>query len=255
MTRKNLKFSFSNNRGQRLSGTIDLPEGDILFYGVFAPCFTCTKESHAAHKVCRAIAARGGAMLRFDITGLGGSEGSFADSNFSTRILDITAACHAIASEYRPPALLIGHSISGTAALAAVRHLPYIKALATLGSPRDPVYILDKFRRNNQITLKGDIAELTIAGHKVDVKKSFIEDMSVHDVVDATREYDRKLFVFHAPHDEIVSFENAEIIFDRATCDKELIPLSDQATHLLEQGSEEAVFMAETLSTWVKNNQ
>jgi putative redox protein len=251
MTRKNIKFSFTNNRGQQLSGLIDMPEAEPLFYGVFAPCFTCTKESHAAHKVCRAFAERGIAMLRFDMTGLGQSEGDFAETSFSTRILDITAACHALAAAYQPPAILIGHSISGTAALESVRHLPHIQVLATLGSPRDPVYILDKFKRNKQITMKGDIAELVIAGRTVTVKKGFIDDMLIHDVAAATAAYDRKLFVFHAPQDEIVSFENARTIFDRATCDKEFLPLSPYATHLLEQGAEDAAFMAEVISDWL----
>jgi len=251
MSRKSVKFPFSNSHGQKLAGILDLPEAAPLFYGVFAPCFTCTKEAHAAHKVCRALAERGIAMLRFDMTGLGESEGNFAETNFSTRILDITAACHAVAAAYQPPKILIGHSISGTAALESVSHLPHIQVLATLGSPRDPMYILDKFRRNKQITLKGDSAELLIAGRTVTVKKSFIDDMLLHDVAAATAAYGRKLFVFHAPHDEIVSFENARTIYERATCDKELLTLSESATHLLEQGAEDAAFMAGVISDWL----
>lgn len=252
MNHKGTKFSFINSRGQTLSGVLDLPEAPPLFYGVFAPCFTCTKESHAAHKVCRALATRGVGMLRFDMTGLGDSAGDFADTSFSTRILDIISACHAMGAEYQPPKILIGHSISGTASLAAAAHLPSLKALATLGAPRDPVYILDKFKRNNQITMKGDVAELMIAGHKTTVKKHFIDDMSAHDIAAATAAYNRKLFVFHAPHDEIVSFENARTIHERATCDKELVPLSETASHLLERGSEDASFIAETIIDWFR---
>ncbi|MCE9506846.1 MAG: alpha/beta hydrolase [Alphaproteobacteria bacterium] len=250
MNGKSIKFSFSNKHGHKLSGILDLPKGVPLFYGVFAPCFTCTKEAHAAHKVCRALAERGIGMLRFDMTGLGGSEGNFAETNFSTRILDIIAACHSLAAEYQPPKILIGHSISGTAALEAVSHLPQIQVLATLGSPCDPAYVVDKFRRNKQITIKGDIAELTVAGHKVIVKKSFIDDMLGHDTAAATAAYDRKLLVFQAPHDSIVSFENAQAIYDRATCDKELLVLNESATHLLEQGAEDADYIAEVICDW-----
>lgn len=250
MSRKSIKFSFLNSRRQNLAGILDLPEGEPLFYGVFAPCFTCTKESHAAHKVSRALAERGIGVLRFDMTGLGESEGDFAETNFSTRILDLVSACHAVAASYAAPKILIGHSISGTAALPAAKHVPSLQAVATLGSPRDPKYIIDKFKKNNQMAVNGDMIELTIANYKVNVQKSFVDDMLSHDVVRETASYDRKLFIFHAPHDEIANYENAEIIYDRATCDKELIRLSDSATHLLERGTEDSTFIADTIRAW-----
>lgn len=250
MNRKNIKFSFLNGRGQTLAGLLDLPDGVPLLYGIFAPCFTCTKESHAAHKVCRALAEKGIAMLRFDMTGLGESGGDFADTNFTTRIADIVAAGLALEKEYQAPALLIGHSISGTAAFDASRLLPGVRVLATLGAPRDPAYIIDKFRRNNQIAIKGDRAELTVAGRKVPVRKTFVDDLLAQDVAAATAVYAGKLFVFHAPQDDIAGFENAVLIHERATCDKELVPLSLSATHLLERGDEDAAFIAETIRGW-----
>jgi putative redox protein len=250
MNRRAVKFSFSNNRGQMLAGTLDLPEGAPFFYGVFASCFTCTKESHAAHKVCRSLAQQGIAMLRFDLTGLGESKGSFAETNFSTRILDIIAACHALATERQAPKLVIGHSISGTAAIAAAAHLPYLQALATLGAPAEPSHIIDSLRQHKLMTIKDDNAELMIAGRKIIVKKQFVDDMESYSMAAATAAFDRKLFIFHAPQDDIVSFRNAETIDSRATCDKELIPLGETATHLLEQGNNEADFIAETLRGW-----
>lgn len=250
MGRKTIKFPFTNSRGQKLAGILDLPEGEPFFYSVFAPCFTCTKESHAAHKIGRALAGLGVATLRFDMTGLGESEGGFADTNFSTRILDIIAACHSLAAAYQAPKLVIGHSISGTAALAAAEHLPALQALATLGAPSDPSHIIDNLRKHNLMTMKGDIAELLIAGRRINVKQQFIKDMESYSVTEATAGFARKLFIFHAPHDDIVSFRNAQIIYDRATCDKELITLNETATHLLEQGNEDADFIAEALRSW-----
>jgi len=250
MNRRTVKFPFSNNRGQELAGLLDLPEGEPLFYGVFAPCFTCTKESHAAHKVCRSLTARGIAMLRFDMTGLGESEGRFAETNFSTRILDIIAACNALAAANKAPKLLIGHSISGTAALAAAARLPSLQALATLGAPSEPSHVINGLRRQNLITITGDNAEMIISGRKIVVKKQMVEDMEAHSVAEATAAFDRRLFVFHAPHDDIVPYRHAQMIYDRATCDKEFVPLHEVATHLLEKGDVDAGFIAETLSSW-----
>ncbi len=250
MNRRTVKFPFSNSRGQKLAGLLEMPEGEPLFYGVFAPCFTCTKESHAAHKICRALTHHGIAMLRFDLTGLGESEGNFAETNFSTRILDIVAACHALAAEHQAPKLLIGHSISGTAALAASTHLASLQAVATLGAPSDPSHVIEGLRRHDLITIKGDAVEMTITGRKITVKKQMIDDMESYSMAKAMAALNHRLFIFHAPHDAIVPFRNAQTIYDLAPCDKELVPLNDSATHLLEQGNDDANFIAETLLGW-----
>lgn len=254
MSRKSIKFSFDNKRGRKLSGLLELPEEKPFFYGIFAPCFTCTKESHAAHKICRALAERHIGMLRFDPTGTGHSEGDSSAENFSTRILDIIAASEALAAEYEAPKFLMGHSISGTAALAATSYLPSLQIVATLGSPRDPRHIIDKLRKNKQIEIKGDIAELTIGGVKNIFRTSFVDDMLSHDIVAETAGYTKKLFIFHAPNDDVVGFDNARIIYDYAACDKELVPLKDTATHLLERSSEDAVFIANKIRAWAHDH-
>lgn len=252
MTRQSLPFSFVNAQGRKLAGTLDRPVETPLFYGIFAPCFTCTRESHAAAKVCREMAEHGAAMLRFDVTGLGRSEGDFAETNFTTRVHDIIAAGHALAAEFEPPKLLIGHSISGTAALSAAQHLSGLQAVATLGAPRDPAYIIEKFRKFNQITVHDHTVEVEVVGHRITFRRSFLDDMLSQNVAEDTARLRQKLFVFHAPHDEIVSFKNAEEIFARACCDKELVPLDDEATHLFENRKDDAVFVAETLLDWFR---
>ena len=250
MSPRTIRFPFSNNRGQTLAGLIDFPQEKPLFYGVFAPCFTCTKESHASHKICRALASRGIATLRFDMTGLGESEGNFADTNFTTRILDIIAAGNALAAAYEPPKLVIGHSISGTAVLAASAHLPSLQALATLGAPSNPSHVIEGLRKQNLIVFKDDTAEMTISGRKIIVKKQMVEDMESYEMADTTTGLNRRIFIFHAPHDNIVPYRNAGEIYDRTGGDKEIITLRESATHLLEQGHDDASFIAETLSSW-----
>lgn len=250
MSHRTVTFPFDNNRGQTLAGLLELPAGSPLLIGVYAPCFTCTKESHAAHKICRALAASGIAMLRFDLTGLGASEGDFAETSFSTRILDIVAACNALEKEYAAPKLLFGHSISGTAALAAATQVPSLQAVATLGAPADPRHVVRGLRNQNLITIKDDMAEMTITGRKYTVKKEMVDDMETYDMAKAMTGFDKRLFIFHAPHDDIVPFRNAEEIYDRAQGDAEILPLSEGATHLLERGDADAAFIAETLTGW-----
>ncbi len=250
MSHRTVPFSFSNDRGQTLAGLLELPAAPPLFYGVYAPCFTCTRESHAAHKVCRALTNCNVAMLRFDLTGLGASEGNFAETSFSTRILDIVAACRAVEKEYAAPKLLIGHSISGTAALAAASQVPSLQAVATLGAPADPRHVVNGLRRHDLVKISGDMAEMTVTGRKYTVKKAMVDDMETYDMAGAMAALKKRLFIFHAPHDDIVPFHNAADIRSRAVCDAEILPLSEGATHLLERGDEDAAFIAETLACW-----
>ncbi len=254
MSRTSVKYKFDNGRGQKLAGIIDMPGGEPEFFGIFGPCFTCPKEAHAAAKVCRHMADNGVAMLRIDVTGQGESEGVFAEANFTTRVQDIIAASHALARDYQAPKLLVGHSISGTAALAAAKSLPDIQAIATIGSPRDPTAIIEKFRRQNLITDKGgDDMEIIVINQRVAFKKSFIDDMLAQDVAADTAAIDKKLFVFHAPHDNIVTADNAQDIYDRAVnADSELVMLDAAATHLFENRKEDAAFVADTLLDWFR---
>ncbi len=256
MSRTSIKYKFDNGRGQKLAGIIDMPAGTPDFFGVFGPCFTCPKESHAAAKVCRHMADNGVAMLRIDVTGQGESEGVFATENFTTRVQDIVAASAALARDYQAPKLLVGHSISGTASLAAVKSLPEIQAVATIGSPRDPASIIEKFRRQNLITDKGgDDMEILVINHRVAFKKSFIDDMLAQQVAEDTAAIDKKLFVFHAPHDTIVTTDNAQDIYDRAVnADRELIMLDPAATHLFENRKEDAAYVADTLLDWFRTH-
>lgn len=226
---------------------IDTPEDMPRAYGVFAPCFTCIKESHGAAKICRALAERGIAMMRFDMTGLGESDGIFAHTNFSTRVQDIIAAVEAVARNYAPPTLLVGHSISGTAVLTAQKSLPDIPLFATIGSPQDPPSTIEKFRRTGQINEAGDMDVIDVLGTPYTVDKNFVPDLLSQQTAQHTTQITGNLLVFHAPNDAVVSFDNAQTIASRAGESAELIPMSDTATHLFERGTDDAVFVAETI--------
>ncbi len=106
-----IKLEFSNAAGQTLSGALETPPGNIPI----AHCFTLGKDVIAANRISRALAGRRIAVLRFDFTGLGGSEGEFANSNFSSNIQILPAAAAKLEQEYQAPTLLIGHSLGGAA--------------------------------------------------------------------------------------------------------------------------------------------
>ena len=254
MSRKSIKYTFDNGRGQKLAAILDTPETQPDFYGVFGPCFTCPKESHGAAKICRALAERNIAMLRIDTTGVGSSEGDATATNFTSRIADLIAACKFVESEFAAPKLLVGHSMSGTAALAAVQSLPSIEVVATVGSPADPAHTIAKFRQQNAITAREDgLIDVMVINRKIPFQPGFVDDMLAQNVAADTAAIQQKLFAFHAPHDNIVDYKEAEQIAAAAP-NGTLIRLADEATHLFENRPDDAEFVAETLAQWFKQN-
>lgn len=256
MGRTSTKVFFDNGRGQKLAGILDAPAEAPAFYGIFGPCFTCPKETHAAAKTCRALAEDGVGMLRFDVTGVGGSEGHAPDTTFTTRVADIQAAATFLSTHYAAPKILIGHSISGTAALSAVKDLPDIQLLATIGSPSDPTAVIEKFRRQGHIEETENGATINVLGTPHHFGKGFMENMLRQNVAEDTATLSCKLLVFHAPHDKIVHYSNARVIVDRASDDSvaELVTLSDDATHLFENRNDDALFVAETIMQWCRTH-
>jgi len=248
MSRKSIKYSFDNGRGEMLAAIVDTPLDTPRLYGIFGPCFTCPKESHGAAKTCRALAERGIAMLRFDTTGFGTSEGDGTATNFTTRVLDLKAAARFVAAEFAAPRLLVGHSMSGTAALVAVAEIPSIELLATIGSPADPAHTIAKFNAQNAITPRDDgFIDVMVINHKVKFRPQFVEDMLAQQVAAATENIKPQVFAFHAPNDNIVDFKEAEQIARNAPRG-ELIRLAEEATHLFENRADDAEFVAEKIS-------
>lgn len=248
-------FKFSNGRGQTLAGVLERPEGPAWAYGVFGPCFTCLKESHGAVKISRALAARGIGMLRFDVTGVGQSEGVIEQTNFTTRVQDLVGACAAMAGQGLPPALLVGHSISGTAALSAAISVPSVRCVATVGSPADPAAVVEKFRRQGTMTENAQGATIDVLGKPYRFGPDFVPDMLAYPTARDTAALSAKLFIFHPPADKIVAAENAGAIAGRAgaAARAEVHMLDPASTHLFEgaQGTKDAEDIADVLSAWL----
>lgn len=244
------KFSFRNANGETLSGIIETPEGEPRLYAVFGPCFTCVKESNGAVRISRALAERGIATLRFDTSGVGESEGVLAKATFSSRITDIISACKALGAAYAAPRLFVGHSISGTAILSAARHISSLEVIATVCSPSDPQSTIEKFRRQGILTEAEGGVIINVVGRPTFFETGFVEDMMAQRTIEDTPRIAQKLFIFHAPNDKIVSYDNAETLLARAGKNAELVRLADTATHLFEKGADDAAFIAEKLSRY-----
>src|SRR5712692_4772525 len=214
---------FPGASGAPLSARLDAPAEPPLAYALFAHCFTCSKESKAATLISAALAERGVAVLRFDFTGLGGSGGDFANTNFSSNVGDLLAAADHLRRNYRAPAILIGHSLGGTAVLAAAPKIPEAVAVATIGSPYGPDHVLGLLKDSlDAIKAEGE-AVVDIAGRAFRIRKQFLDDIQEQKLGDIVARLGRTLMVMHSPRDAIVGIDNATRIFTAAKHPKSFV--------------------------------
>ena len=242
------RFDFPAREGHMLAARLDLPDGPIRAYALFAHCFTCGKDIHVAARVAAALALRGIATVRFDFTGLGGSGGDFANTHFSSNIADLASAVAFMRETGRAPQLLIGHSLGGAAVLAVAEHAPEARAVAVVGAPYDVSHVIHQFGDDaNRIEADGE-AVVNLAGRPFTIRREFLEDAKMHDQKARIAHLNRALLVLHSPQDRVVDIDNARRIFEAARHPKSFVSL-ENADHLLTR-AEDAEYVAEVIAGW-----
>jgi uncharacterized OsmC-like protein/pimeloyl-ACP methyl ester carboxylesterase len=242
------RFQFTGSEGQQLAAALDTPEVEIHAYALFAHCFTCGKDGLAAKRIAVALSARGIAVLRFDFTGLGSSEGDFANSTFSSNVADLVRAADHLRQTRTAPALLIGHSLGGAAILAAASQIPEAKAVVTIGAPSDPIHVTGQFADSIEKIRKDGQAEVSLAGRPFTIKREFLDDVAEHGLMAHIAGLHKALLVMHAPADDTVSIDNATRIFAAAKHPKSFVSLAG-ADHLLTD-RRDAVYVADVIAAW-----
>lgn len=245
------KVIFENKKGQTLVGRLELPANQHPHsYAIFAHCFTCNKNLTAIKNIGRTLSANGFGVLRFDFTGLGESEGEFSDTNFSGNVEDLLAASDYLRTNYQAPALLIGHSLGGAAAIFAASQIDSIQAVATIAAPSDPEHVKHLLRSNiNEIELNGK-AIVNIGGRDFTIKKQFLDDLEQRTLSATVKNLHKPLLIMHSPQDRIVGIKNAEEIYKAARHPKSFIAL-DGADHLL-MHQDDSNYVGDVISSWAK---
>jgi len=243
------RISFPGHAGT-LDARLDLPDGPHLATAVFAHCFTCGKDIPAARRIAARLTTLGIAVLRFDFTGLGHSDGEFGNTSFTSNVQDLEQAVAYLNARDMAPTLLIGHSLGGAAVLKATANLPQIKAVATLGAPFDPGHVTHNFADAlPEIAAKG-VAEVSLGGRPFRIAQSFVQDVASAELAPAIANLDAALMVLHAPTDAIVGIDNAGQIFQAAKHPKSFVTLDD-ADHLITR-PEHAEYAADIIATWAR---
>jgi putative redox protein len=246
---KSKNIYFSNHRGERLAATLDLPEDESpISYALFAHCFTCTKSIKAAVNIAAALNREKIAVLRFDFTGLGQSEGTFADTNFSTNVADLILASEYLSSEFQPPQIIIGHSLGGAAVIQAAEKIPSLRAVVTIAAPHDPGHVAHHFENMRQQIEEHGSAEVNLAGRKFTIKRQFLEDLEMQKLDTHIKSLKTALMVMHSARDKTVGIENAANIYKAAKHPKSFISLDD-ADHLLLK-EEDSLYVGMMIAAW-----
>lgn len=242
------RTEFPGAQGHRLAARLDTPDSEVRAYALFAHCFTCGKDIFAASRIAQTLTEHGIGVLRFDFTGLGASEGEFANTNFSSNIADLLAAAAYLRETDRAPRLLIGHSLGGAAVLAAAQHLPEVRAVVTLCAPSDPAHVTGLFRTSlDAIEAEGE-AEVQLAGRPFRIRREFLTDVAEHRLTQQIAQLGKPLLVMHAPQDATVDISNATRIFMAARHPRSFISLDD-ADHLLTR-KRDAAYAANLIAAW-----
>jgi uncharacterized OsmC-like protein/alpha/beta superfamily hydrolase len=242
------RFEFPNARGEQLSALLDRPAGQPLAFALFAHCFTCGKDNLAAKRIAEGLTARGIAVLRFDFTGLGASEGEFANTHFSSNVADLVAAANHMREMFHAPALLIGHSLGGAAVLAAASQVAEAHAVVTIAAPADPAHVTGLFKQHiADIRAQGEV-EVSLAGRPFRIRREFLDDVASQKLKECLSGLRKALLVLHSPTDDLVGIENASAIFTAAKHPKSFVSL-DGADHLLSR-RRDAVYVADVIAAW-----
>jgi putative redox protein len=246
----NERFQFTGSEGQQLAAALDLPEREPLAYALFAHCFTCGKDVLAARRIAVALAAKGIAVLRFDFTGLGSSEGDFANSTFSSNVADLVRAADHLRETRKAPAILIGHSLGGAAVLAAASQIPDAKAVVTIAAPSDPAHVTGLFKDRIEDIRKQGKVEVSLAGRPFNIKREFVEDIAEHNLMTHVTKLHKALLIMHSPTDDTVGIDNATRLFVAAKHPKSFVSLAD-ADHLLTD-KRDAAYVADVIAAWAE---
>ena len=243
------KIKFKNSEGLELSGYLELPlNRHPHSYVLFAHCFTCNKNFFAVKNIARALSAKGYGVLRFDFSGLGESDGEFANTTFSGNVEDLLAAADFLKQEYKAPEMLIGHSLGGAAVIFAAEKLSSVKSVVTIGAPSSPVHVKNLLKSSLEEIEEKGVAQVNVGGRNFTIKKKFLEDINTHDLTSFARDLKKAFLIMHSPQDSVVEISNAEALYKSVKHPKSFVSL-DGADHLL-TNNEDSEYAGSVIASW-----
>lgn len=262
--RRSERVTFPGGAGYELSGIVDLPDHVELpdhaprAAAIFTHCFTCSKDLKAIVRISRGLAELGFAVLRYDLTGLGGSRGDFSHTHFTSNRDDLRAASRFLSAYLRPPDFLIGHSFGGACSLSLAEELTSVKGVASLAAPSDTAHLADLLQRMNPRIAQEQSGTVTIGGKSYLILQSMLDDFRRFDLPVELRKLTKPTLLFHSPVDETLGFEHVlrlySLLTQRSDNDSAPAPTSliclPEADHLLVKTPADLSFVTSVIGSW-----
>jgi uncharacterized protein len=276
MSRTSRRVRFPGGNGFELAGIIDHPATRPFdAVAVFTHCFTCNKDLKAIVRLSRNLAENGIAVLRYDLTGLGDSDGDFSQTNFTTNLADLAAAVEFAGNEIGPVTTLIGHSFGGIASLvsAATRNASTqngstqnglaqnglamnadLKCVVSLAAPSDTLHLATLLvRMNPAIESDGD-ADVMIGGRTWQIRRQMIDDFRNQSIPEIIPQIALPVLILHSPTDETLSFDHAirlASLMQGGLGSASLVRL-DGADHLLVNDANDLSYAGAMMTAFIK---
>lgn len=244
------KVSFPGSGGHILDARLETPDGIPEAYAICCHCFTCSKDMLTTYRISKALTNENLAVLRFDFTGLGGSEGEFSKTGFSSNVSDLLAAIEYLREHHQAPSLLIGHSLGGTAALEAAIQVEDVRAVATIASPSQPSHVLHHFGQALDLLEQGITSSIEVAGEQYEIKPEFVADLRSYDMQARLQKLNKPALIFNIINDALVSEDNARELNKWIKGDTTLVSL-ENSDHLL-SNKEDITKVSKTIANWFK---
>ena len=245
------KVIFTNSDGKQLAARLEVPNNqEAHSYAIFAHCFTCNKNFSAVRNISRALVNKGIAVLRFDFTGLGESEGDFEETNFSSNVSDLIQAAKFLKDNYKAPSILVGHSLGGVAVIYAASEIESIVAVATFGAPSSPSHVQHLFKPSVDEIKETGKAKVNIGGREFTIKKDFLEDIESKPMKGILKNMRKPFLVMHSPQDTVVGIENAKELYQFAHHPKSFVSI-DKTDHLLMK-KEDSTYVGNVIAGWAE---
>ena len=246
-----IKLSIPGGSGHRLDARLEMPDAAPKAYAICCHCFTCSKDMLTTYRLSKAMAEKGYATLRFDFTGLGGSEGEFSQTEFSSNVADVMAAIDYLRQQHQAPALLIGHSLGGTAVLEAALHCEEVRAIVTIAAPSQPDHVLHHFGKSLSLLEQGIASSIEVAGEQYDIEPEFLTDLRSYDMQQRLMKLNKPVLIFSVAGDALVGETNAQELHEWIGGDSEIITL-ENSDHLL-SSKQDIEFVADSIDDWFGN--
>ncbi|AKQ70469.1 hypothetical protein A176_007381 [Myxococcus hansupus] len=230
--------------GEVATARLDLPPGRAVASAVLVGCFACLGPSPGPSRLAHALVARGFAVLTLDFT----SPPSTGASNRPDTVpsVDAVVAAAAWLRERHPPArLLVGHSLGGTAAAAALPRLPEVAALALVNAPVGGAPVRERLPSPAREAGEGDV---DFGPGRLRLTHGFMRDIDEARLRQALGAFPGAVLAMQAPEDRYVSLEHARRWMAMARRSASLM-LLEGADHFLSHDAD-AGFASDILGAW-----